>query len=32
MASEDLRVNPLFGLPSHFQAPRSSRLQLSFFF
>lgn len=32
MAAQNLHVNPLYDLASHFQAPRSARIQLSFFF
>lgn len=32
MNAQGIRVNPLYGLASSFQGPRSARLQLSFFF
>ncbi len=32
MKAQDMRVSPLYGLASGFQGPRSTRLQLTFFF
>jgi hypothetical protein len=32
MAEQGIRVSPLYGLADRFQAPRTARLQLSFFF
>ncbi len=32
MAAQGDRINPLYGLASGFQSPRSCRLQIAFFF